>query len=284
MRKVKGNKMKIYPICVPTCKRGFYHTLKYLANTPLEVYVYCQPQDYIDNYASDQELMAVKNFTFITDTPVGLCHAMNYIIQDQLERGNQKVFILDDDVMDFRGIRRKDKHTENTFNETYKMEPIEFFTTWQNNIPDDCVASGPSWSGFNGMSKNIGNQESIKHLDGRVFFNIKVLNDYGIKFEPDLPNHRNFCLQILKNKLPVPIMHGMLETKVVPSSPNTSIIFGIQNNNMGIWSRNLQKKWGKEIIKISKDKHFGNIYKLAPIKKLKEHFGYKKQFVFGNTK
>lgn len=272
--------MKIYPICVPTYKRGFYHTMKYLSNSGLEVFYYCQPEDYKVNYAHLEGTMS--NATFITDTPCGVANARNHIIQDQLKRGNHKIYMMDDDVKSFGGIRRRANPTSKTFNEIYKMEPVDFFTTWQKNIPDDCVASGPSWSGFNGMAKNICNQESIRHLDGRMFFDIGVLNDNGIVFEQDTFENRDVCLEILKHNLPVPIMHGMLETGVPVSNAQDSTLWNIQGHNSKKWADNLQAKWGTELIAVTQNKNgfWGPKFRLS-ISKMKEYFGYESDAIVG---
>jgi len=252
--------MNIYPICVPTYKRGLFHTLKYLKDCTLTVYVYCVKEDYEENYKNIQ----ASNFIWVTDSPVGVCNVRNYIMQDQLKRGNEKIYMMDDDVFNWR------KYMANPggkSNKQMKATPEEFFQIWQDHLNDDTVFSGPDFAGFGGFA-SLQNKENLR-IDGKQFMNLKVLNDNGIKFNENIYENLDMMLQIMEKRLPTPIRHCMIGVQVPQDDEAPSVIFTLQGHKWIEWAKATYRKWG-DLIKVKKEDHAEECWGvyIVPVKKV----------------
>jgi hypothetical protein len=247
--------MKYYPICVPSYKRGYYYTLKYFNNSELKIYCYVDKEDY---YASGYDKIKSNNIEFVFG-PRFISEKRNFIMDDQLKRENDKIFMIDDDMCDFVLFEPQEK-----YNRKIKISPVEYISKWQSELlsNQETVYSGVGYSNYGWASQNLGGILNL-FIDGCFFMNIKVLKNNNIFFKDLLWENLDISIQIMEKRLPPPIKYNSLGRASYFDKRNISVIFGDSKERLkgiDLFNKNMYKEWG-DLIKIKRNGCAGLNYK-----------------------
>lgn len=252
---------QIYPICVPTYKRGeSSSTLKMLEEfKTLKVYVFGYEDDF-ENYKAMIERN--EHFTFIPCRNFkGIAPKRKFINEYMNSIGVEKIFQIDDDItaLYFTKHGRQKKDPTKYKAEKVKISILDFFRMWQYILENQAkteigvcgvIPENGAWAQNLETMKDI---ISVACSNAIFYMNIKVLAQQKVEFRTDDKTWEDFdfCLRVLNAGLDACQIRFL--TFATPTmTPGTSVATS-QEDGWAKRSVGLYASWG-EYIRFKKQK------------------------------